>query len=112
MGDQLMQRLNDRLGNHPNVGDIRGRGLFIGIELVADRASKIPLDPALKIHQRIKADAMARGLICYPGGGTVDGKSGDHVLLAPPFIVSTDELDALTDKFGAAVDQSLRDAGV
>jgi adenosylmethionine-8-amino-7-oxononanoate aminotransferase len=112
MGGQLTAKLHERFGNHPNIGDIRGRGLFIGVELVADRASKAPLDPAFKINQRIKANAMAQGLICYPGGGTVDGKSGDHVLLAPPFIVSSKELDELVEKLGAAVDQSLKDAGV
>jgi adenosylmethionine-8-amino-7-oxononanoate aminotransferase len=112
MGGQLTAKLHERFGNHPNIGDIRGRGLFIGVELVADRASKAPLDPAFKINQRIKANAMAHGLICYPGGGTADGKSGDHVLLAPPFIVSSDELDELVEKLGAAVDQSLKDAGV
>lgn len=112
MGGQLTAKLHERFGNHPNIGDIRGRGLFLGVELVADRASKVPLDPAFKINQRIKANAMAHGLICYPGGGTVDGKSGDHVLLAPPFIVSSEELDELVEKLGAAVDQSLKDAGV
>ncbi len=112
MGGQLTAKLHERFGNHPNIGDIRGRGLFIGVELVADRASKAPLDPAFKINQRIKTNAMAHGLICYPGGGTIEGKSGDHVLLAPPFIVSSDELDELVEKLGAAVDQSLKDAGV
>ena len=112
MGAELQARLLDRFGNHPNVGDIRGRGLFIGVELVADRASKAPLDPGLKVNARIKAEAMARGLICYPGGGTVDGKSGDHILLAPPFIVSAVELDELTDKLGAAVDGALEETGV
>ena len=112
MGGQLTAKLHERFGNHPNIGDIRGRGLFLGVELVADRASKAPLDPAFKINQRIKTNAMAHGLICYPGGGTIEGKSGDHVLLAPPFIVSSDELDELVEKLGAAVDQSLKDAGV
>jgi adenosylmethionine-8-amino-7-oxononanoate aminotransferase len=111
MGVELQARLLDRFGNHPNVGDIRGRGLFVGVELVADRASKAPLAPERKINARVKSEAMARGLICYPGGGTVDGKSGDHILLAPPFIVSPAELDELTDKLGAAVDSALEDRG-
>src|SRR5690349_13152647 len=86
-GAELADALAERFGNHHHVGDIRGRGLFLGIELVADRASKAPFDPALKLHARIKREAMARGLMCYPMGGTIDGRQGDHVLLAPPYIV-------------------------
>src|SRR6266702_2007241 len=82
-GAQLERRLTERFGNHRHVGDIRGRGLFWAIELVADRASRTPFDPALKLHHRIKAIAFEGGLGCYPGGGTLDGRSGDHVLLAP-----------------------------
>jgi adenosylmethionine-8-amino-7-oxononanoate aminotransferase len=87
-GKQLEQRLIERFGNHRHVGDIRGRGLFWAIELVADRASRTSFDPALKLNQKIKAEAFANGLGCYPGGGTVDGVRGDHVLLAPPYIAS------------------------
>jgi adenosylmethionine-8-amino-7-oxononanoate aminotransferase len=104
MGDLLEQRLTERFGNHHHVGDIRGRGLFRAIEIVADRASKTPFDPALKINARIKKAAFARGLACYPMGGTVDGVSGDHVLLAPPYIVSAQEIDMIVDRLGAAVD--------
>ncbi|RTE93897.1 aspartate aminotransferase family protein [Bradyrhizobium sp. LVM 105] len=107
-GKQLEQRLIERLGNHRHVGDIRGRGLFWAIELVADRASRTSFDPALKLHQRIKAEAFAAGLGCYPGGGTVDGVRGDHVLLAPPYIASADEIDLIVDKLGTAVDNVLR----
>ena len=110
--DELVMRLHERFGNHPHIGDIRGRGLFQGIELVAERSSKTPFDPALKINARIKQRAMANGLICYPAGGTVDGVNGDHVLLAPPFIVSPDQLDELTDKLGRSVDEALEEAGV
>src|SRR5262249_31707131 len=85
-GELLEKRLVERFGNHHHVGDIRGRGLFWGIEMVADRASKATFDPAHKLHARIKRAALARGLACYPGGGTVDGINGDHVLLAPPYI--------------------------
>ena len=81
------RRLRERFGEHPHVGDIRGRGLFWGIELVEDRATKKPFDPALKLHARVKRKAMQAGLMCYPMGGTIDGEHGDHVLLAPPFIV-------------------------
>lgn len=107
-GKQLEQRLTERFGNHRHVGDIRGRGLFWAIELVADRASRTSFDPALKVNQRIKAEAFANGLGCYPGGGTVDGIRGDHVLLAPPYIASPDEIDLIVDKLGTAVDNVLR----
>ncbi|MDA9509529.1 hypothetical protein XI09_33820 [Bradyrhizobium sp. CCBAU 11386] len=107
-GRQLEQRLTERFGNHRHVGDIRGRGLFWAIELVADRASRISFDPALKLNQKIKAEAFANGLGCYPGGGTVDGIRGDHVLLAPPYIASTEEIDLIVDKLGTAVDNVLR----
>ncbi|MHC4048764.1 aspartate aminotransferase family protein [Bradyrhizobium sp. 25ACV] len=107
-GKQLEQRLTERFGNHRHVGDIRGRGLFWAIELVADRASRASFDPALKLNQKIKAEAFANGLGCYPGGGTVDGVRGDHVLLAPPYIASAEEIDLIVDKLGTAVDNVLR----
>jgi adenosylmethionine-8-amino-7-oxononanoate aminotransferase len=104
LGPQLERRLRERLGAHPHVGDIRGRGFFWGIELVEDRASKRTFDPERKVNARIKAEALRRGLLCYPMGGTVDGVRGDHVLIAPPYIVSDAQLDELTDKLGLAVD--------
>ncbi|MCK1280342.1 aspartate aminotransferase family protein [Bradyrhizobium sp. 61] len=107
-GKQLEQRLTERFGNHRHVGDIRGRGLFWAIEFVADRAGRTSFDPALKLNQKIKADAFANGLGCYPGGGTVDGVRGDHVLLAPPYIASAAEIDLIVDKLGTAVDNVLR----
>ena len=87
-GARLRELLRARLDDHPHVGDIRGRGLFFGIELVADRASKRPFAPELKVNAKIKAAAMERGLICYAMGGTIDGRYGDHLMLAPPFIVT------------------------
>jgi hypothetical protein len=109
-GEVLESRLLDRLGNHAHVGDIRGRGLFRGIELVADRATKEPFDPALKLHAGLKAQAMDRGLIYYPGGGTADGVQGDHILLAPPFIIEKPEIDELVDRLSAAIDAAIKDA--
>lgn len=96
--------LAEALGGHPHVGDIRGRGFFWGIELVADRANKAPFDPALKINAAIKKDAMARGLLCYPFGGTVDGRKGDHVLLAPPFIATRADLREIATRLAASID--------
>ena len=107
-GRQLEQRLTERFGNHRHVGDIRGRGLFWAIELVGDRATRTSFDPALKLHQKIKAEAFANGLACYPGGGTANGVRGDHVLLAPPYITSAQEIDLIVDKLGAAIDSVLR----
>jgi adenosylmethionine-8-amino-7-oxononanoate aminotransferase len=110
MGARLRQRLGDRFGNHPHVGDIRGRGLFMGIELVEDRSTKATFDPKEKLHARIKREAMARGLMVYPMGGTIDGARGDHVLLAPPFIVDEAIVDTIVERLGDAVDAAL--AGV
>ena len=107
MGDRLNDALHERFGNHHHVGDIRGRGLFRAIELVADRASKAPFDPGLKLHARIKSEAMARGMMCYPMGGSIDGRQGDHVLLAPPFIIDASHVADITDRLGAAVDAAI-----
>ncbi|MGF1640202.1 MAG: aspartate aminotransferase family protein [Rhodospirillales bacterium] len=106
-GEALNRMLVARLGQHPHVGDIRGRGLFRGIELVADRDTKEPFDPALALHARIKAEGMARGLICYPAGGTADGLRGDHVLLAPPFIVAESDVAEIVERLAAAIDAAL-----
>ena len=103
-GSHLSRRLKDRFGNHPFVGDVRGRGLFQGLELVADRASKAPFDARLKVHARVKREAMARGLMVYPTGGNVDGISGDNVLLAPPFIVDAAIVDTSVERLGEAID--------
>ena len=109
-GARLEQRLRERFGNHHHVGDIRGRGHFWGVEIVADRASKTPFDPALKLNARIKEAAMERGLMIYPMGGTADGTAGDHVLLAPPFIVDAATVDAIVERLGDAVDAALASA--
>jgi hypothetical protein len=110
-GDALREALESRFGNHHHVGDIRGRGLFIGLELVADRTTKEPFDPALKLNAKIKQRAMDEGMVCYPAGGTVDGKRGDHVLLAPAFIVQQGHLDEIVDKLGRSIDAVLAEAG-
>ncbi|NQW12210.1 MAG: aspartate aminotransferase family protein [Alphaproteobacteria bacterium] len=106
-GAALRQALQARFGNNANIGDIRGRGLFIGIEMVADRGTKEPFDPALKLHAAIKREAMARGLMVYPMGGTIDGRRGDHVLVAPPFIIGQEHIAVIVEKLGDAVDAAL-----
>jgi adenosylmethionine-8-amino-7-oxononanoate aminotransferase len=107
-GAHLARRLTERFGNHPFVGDVRGRGLFWAIELVADRHSKEPFDPKLKLNAAIKREAMARGLMVYPMGGTIDGARGDHVLLAPPYIVEAPTIDTIVERLGDAVDAACR----
>ena len=107
MGALLQRRLGERFGNHPHVGDIRGRGLFQAVELVEDRSTREPFDPSLKLHAKVKKAAMARGLMVYPMGGTIDGQRGDHVLLAPPFIVTAEQIGDIVDRLGSAIDDAL-----
>jgi adenosylmethionine-8-amino-7-oxononanoate aminotransferase len=106
-GAQLMSALRERLGAHAHVGDVRGRGLFAGVELVVDRQTKATFDPAKKLHAKVKARAFANGLLCYPMGGTIDGLHGDHVLLAPPFIVSEADVQTIVDRLAVAIDEAL-----
>ena len=107
MGGRLMDALVDRFGQHPHVGDIRGRGLFLGLELVEDRESKTPFAPERRLNAVLKKAAFARGLVCYPMGGTLDGRQGDHVLLAPPFILEDAQIGEIVDKLSGALDDAL-----
>ena len=107
MGQRLEAALTERFGNHRHVGDIRGRGLFWAIEFVTDRATKQVFDPALKLNERVKQEALTRGLSGYPMGGTIDGKRGDHYIIAPPYIVTGAEIDLIVDRLGEAVDAAL-----
>ncbi|HYT96396.1 MAG TPA: aspartate aminotransferase family protein [Casimicrobiaceae bacterium] len=106
-GAYLFRILHARFDGHPRVGDIRGRGLFAGIELVADRKTKQPFDPKQRLHAQVKAAAMREGLLCYPMGGTIDGVRGDHVLLAPPFFVDESDIDAIVDRLARAIDSGI-----
>ena len=103
MGTLLQTSLNDALGAHPWVGNIRGRGLFVGIELVSDKETKVALDPNLKTAAHIKKVAMDHGLMCYPMSGTIDGQSGDHVLLAPPFIIEASDIQVIAEKISFTI---------
>jgi adenosylmethionine-8-amino-7-oxononanoate aminotransferase len=107
MGGHLHRRLEERFANHHHVGDIRGRGLFRGVELVSEVDSKKPFAPDLKINAAVKREAMARGLMVYPMGGTIDGATGDHVLIAPPFIVNKEQIDTIVERLGDAVDAAV-----
>ncbi|MDH6152964.1 MULTISPECIES: aspartate aminotransferase family protein [Paraburkholderia] len=106
-GEQLRGRLRGHYAQHGHIGDVRGRGLFVGVELVKDRVTKEPFDAKLKLHATIKREAFARGLMVYPMGGTVDGKSGDHVLLAPPFICTERDIDEIVSRLSDAIGASL-----
>jgi len=107
MGARLETALTERFGNHRHVGDVRGRGLFWALEFVTDRGSKQVFDPVLKLNERVKKEAFARGLAGYPMGGTIDGKRGDHYIIAPPYIVSAAEIDTIVDRLGEAVDAAI-----
>jgi len=110
-GEVLASKLVEAFGDHPHVGDLRGRGFFKGIELVKDRATNEPFDGNHGLAMKIKKAAMNEGLICYPmggtAGGTVYGPNGDHVMLAPPFIYTENHMDELIEKLGAAIDKSI-----
>src|SRR5262249_12124443 len=107
MGPRLAAMLGARFADHPHVGDVRGRGLFLAVELVRERASKEPFEPKRALHAAVKREAMARGLLVYPMGGTIDGERGDHVLLAPPFIVTEPDLAIIVDPAAAATDAAI-----
>jgi adenosylmethionine-8-amino-7-oxononanoate aminotransferase len=102
--------LRQAFGHHPHVGDIRGRGLLLALELVRERDTKAPFAPELALHAAVKREAMACGLMVYPMGGTIDGRRGDHILLAPPFIASEAELADIVLRLGDALARAL--AGV
>ncbi len=104
LGDRLQTGLAERIGGHPHVGDIRGRGLFRGVEFVADRSDKRPFPQAANFANRFRAIAQDKGLICYPASGCADGVLGDHLLLAPPFIVSPQDIDMLVDLVAQVLD--------
>ncbi|WP_050524900.1 aspartate aminotransferase family protein [Pseudorhodobacter wandonensis] len=106
-GAKLDTALRGAFGQHPHVGDIRGRGLFRGVELVEDRASKSTFNPKRGLAARVKKEAFAAGLICYPMSGTIDGQNGDHILLAPPFIIEDAQIDELVDKLSVAIARAL-----
>jgi adenosylmethionine-8-amino-7-oxononanoate aminotransferase len=110
-GEQLRSLLRERYAQHPFIGDVRGRGLFVGVELVQDRATKTPFDAKLKLHAAIKREAFQRGLMVYPMGGTVDGKIGDHVLLAPPFICTPRDIEQIVSRLADAIEGALAASG-
>ena len=111
MGTRLEAALTERFGNHRHVGDIRGRGLFWALEFVADRAAKQEFDPVLKLNERVKREALMRGVAIYPMGGTIDGRRGDHVVIAPPYIAGAADIDTIVARLGDAVDAAVGGVG-
>ena len=107
LGNLFTEGLQAAFDTHPHIGDIRGRAMFRGLELVADRGTKEPFDPELRLHARVKAAAMENGLMCYPAGGTIDGHHGDHILLAPPYIVSEGEIYEIIARLSTAIDAAI-----
>ena len=103
MGEKLKSELNRQFGQHPHIGDIRGRGLFLGLEIEEDRDTKKPFAAERQINRELKKATFDAGLICYPMGGTIDGQIGDHILLAPPFIINDKQIDEVVDKLGTAI---------
>lgn len=106
-GAQLRERLHEAFDEHPFVGDIRGRGLFVGVELVADQSTKAPFAPADQIVPQIRGAGLAHGMMTYPMSGTIDGRTGEHILIAPPFICTEDDIDQIVTKLVATF-QSVR----
>ncbi len=103
-GAKLMAGLRDRFDDHPNVGDIRGTGLLQAVEFVKNRSTREPFDPSLRLHALLKTTTLANGLMCYPQGGTIDGVRGDHITLAPPFIIEDEHITEILDKLEQAID--------
>lgn len=103
MGERLNDALVSAFGQHPHIGDIRGRGMFRALEIVKERDTKEPFAPELAKHKALKAATFEAGLICYPMGGTIDGKRGDHILLAPPFILEDRHIDEIVTKLQIAI---------
>ena len=107
-GLKLRSRLVEQFGEHPHIGDIRGKGLFLGLEIVQDRDGKAAFPADLCVNKRFKKAAFEAGMVCYPMGGTIDGKNGDHVLLAPPFIITDDHIDEIVEKLDIALREALK----
>jgi adenosylmethionine-8-amino-7-oxononanoate aminotransferase len=103
-GELLMKELSGALPDHPNVGDVRGRGLMIGVELVADRATKAPFDRSTQVAERVVDAAKDDGLILYSSTGCADGTNGDLLMLGPPFVISEEEIGEAADKTRRALE--------
>jgi adenosylmethionine-8-amino-7-oxononanoate aminotransferase len=106
-GAKFKQMLIDTFSDHPNIGDIRGRGLFWGLEIVKDKKTKEPFPAEFNLAGKIKQDILDNGMLSYPSQGCVDGLSGDHILLAPPYTVTDEELDIIIETTKKCLDNQL-----
>ena len=111
-GDKLLAHLQSLFSEHPYVGDVRGRGLFLGLEFVQDKANKTPFDPSVPLHKIVKQASMDVGLMCYPMSGTIDGKLGHHILFAPPYTIQDQHVDEIGEKISQAIKSSFQQVGV
>jgi adenosylmethionine-8-amino-7-oxononanoate aminotransferase len=107
-GRRLQHSLRERFDSHEHIGDIRGRGLFYALEFLKERERKTPFDPSLQVHERVKHEALQRGVAIYPTGGTIDGRRGDHILIAPPYICAGPEIESIVERLGDAVHAALQ----
>jgi adenosylmethionine-8-amino-7-oxononanoate aminotransferase len=105
-GDRLKALLDERLGGHPNVGEIRGRGLLLGVELVADRETREPFPRAERLTERVLHAAREAGVLLYSGTGLADGTNGDAIVLGPPFVITDEELIGVADRLTAAIESA------
>jgi adenosylmethionine-8-amino-7-oxononanoate aminotransferase len=103
-GERLLGLLAERLADHPHVGEIRGRGLLVGLEIVADRATRAPFPRAERRTEALVRAARERGVLVYSGTGNANGVDGDLIVLGPPFVVTDDELVRIADGVAGAVE--------
>tara|TARA_Y100000590_G_C15747303_1_gene1022632 strand:- start:2688 stop:4025 length:1338 start_codon:yes stop_codon:yes gene_type:complete len=107
-GEKMKKMLNKKFSNIEYIGEIRGRGLLIGIELVKNKYTKEPFDPIHKIYNKVKFNALEEGLMVYPNGGSIDGLKGDHILIAPPFIINNRNIKEIVDKIALVLDKTIK----
>lgn len=112
MGAYLNKRVEEQLSRHPSVGDIRGKGMLMAVELVKNKETKEPFDPALHAAYSVQLTAMLKGCIVYPAGGAVQGVAGDHFMIAPPFIITEEEIDAALDILDEALTEFEKERGM
>jgi hypothetical protein len=106
-GERLLQLLHARLDSHPHVGEVRGRGLMVGVEFVADRESRAPYPRSERVTERVIRAARDAGLVLYPSTGLADGTNGDAILMGPPFVITDDELQAIVDRLSGAIEAAV-----
>jgi adenosylmethionine-8-amino-7-oxononanoate aminotransferase len=109
-GERLRTSVAARLDGHPAAGEVRGRGLLVGVELVADAATGRPFPRAARVTEAVVREALRRGVLVYSGTGMADGVDGDMVLLGPPFVVTDEQLNRIVEVVGEAIDVAVAQA--